>query len=470
MLLTLVLPAAFAVSATVGPGDDLNAVTSSLGPGDVITFSDGLYELTDTLRVNGALGEEGNPVRLVAAEGATPILKQVENGNVLEIRDSSWIHVEGLVLEGRDSWEEEGGGGMTISSSSHVSLIGNEIRNTWQDLLRIGGDATGLLIEDNHLHHTARGTGLYVGCGDGSCWMSDSDIAHNLIHDLGTPDDQRSAIYLDNGCQGNRIVDNVVFGVTSLGIHVESTQLGDPNEVEGNAVFDIGRHGIEITGEAIVRNNLVFETGGIGIRVGNHENDDLRNVRVTFNTVALTDEAGIRLDDWGGREGMVLSSNVVANITGRAFQWENGEDPALAYVTANVFSGLVEGVDAVAYPDWFVPGSGLADFADVENWDFYPGTNSSLVGMGDPAAEAWVPQTDFNDEARNGESPTVGAYQWGGAGNPGWLIAEDFKGAVGAAGPVVVDEGGGCCKKQEDGSTALVALPLFFFLGRRRRS
>lgn len=468
MLISLLLPAAHAISATVSPGDDLNAVVTSLGPGDVITFTAGTYELTNSLRVSEAVGEEGSPVRLVAADGAEVVLKQTENDNVLVVVDSSWVHIEGLILEGRDTWEEEGGGGLVVNNSSHISIVDNELRQLRGDVLRFGGDTSDMTVRHNHLHHSSRGTAIYIGCGDGSCWMSDSIIEDNLIHDIGTPDDNRSGIYLDNGCQGNTIAENVVFGVTGLGIHVESTQLGDPNTIEGNAVFEIGNHGIEITGEAIVRNNVVFQTEGVGIRSGNHENDDLRNVRITFNTVALTGQEGIRLDDWGEREGMVLSSNVVANITGRAFRWENDQDPELAYVTANVFSGLVEGIDAAEYPEWFTPGSGVADFADVENWDFYPGVNSSLVGAGDPSGEAYVPSVDFNGDARNGEAPTVGAYQWSGAGNPGWLIAEDFKGeGGGVTGPA--ESGGGCCKKSDDVSTAMIGLPLPLLLLLRRR-
>ncbi|MCB9691035.1 MAG: right-handed parallel beta-helix repeat-containing protein [Alphaproteobacteria bacterium] len=468
MILSLLVPAAFAISATVSPGDDVGAVLASLGPGDVITFNNGLYELEGTLRVTEAMGEEGNPVRLAAATGATPVLK-AGDFSVLEVRDSDHVVIEGLVLEGPEDWMETGGAGLVIADSDHVQVLGNEIRNLRSDLLRIVGDTTGLVIRDNHLHDTWVGTGIYVGCGDGRCWMSESTLEHNLLHHVGNPDDQRSGIILDNGCQANTLRDNVIFEITGVGLRVESTQLGDANVVEGNAIWNTGSHGMEVVGEALVRNNVVVQAQGIGIRSGNHENNDLRNVRITFNTVALAGQEAVRLDDWANREGMVFSSNAIANITGRGFRYDSDEEDTTNYITSNVVSGLVEGVDPTLFPDWYLPGSGLADFADAVNWDFYPAVNSGLVGVGDPASEAWVPSVDFNGDPRNGASPTVGAFQWSGAGNPGWILAEDFKNTEPTV-RIVDGSGGGCCKKNQDGSEAVLLLPLLgLFAGRRRR-
>ncbi len=462
---------AWAISATVAPGDDLHAVLAALGPGDVITFTDGIYPLESTLRVQEALGEADAPVRLIAAEGATPILKATGTSTVLEIRDSSHVHLEGLTLEGPDGWEEEGGAGLVVNRSTDLRIVGNTVRQVRGDLLRIAGDTANLEIRGNALHHASSGSGIYAGCGDGSCWMTGSVIAGNLLHDIGSPDVRRDGIVLENGCQGNTVRDNVLFRVSGTGLRTESTQLGEANTVEGNAIWDTGAHGIDITGEAVVRNNIVFHTGRVGIRSGQHENGDLRNVRISFNTVALAGDEGVRLNDWADKEGMVFSSNVIANITGRGFRYDadDWEETGTGnYITANVVSGLVEGVDPALYPDWYRPGSGLADFADVENWDFYPATDSSLIGTGDPSPEAWVPEVDFNGLPRNGEAPTVGAYQWSGAGNPGWLLAETFKDSDP---PLIVDAGsGGCCRRNDDGTLpAGLFLPVLGWAVRRRK-
>lgn len=463
---------AFAISATVAPGDDIAAVVSTLGPGDVITFTGGTYELENTLRITEAIGEPGNPVILTSGNTGA-VLKAIEGDTVFVLADSQNVTIENLIFEGGELWEEEGGGGVVLSNSSGVTFRNNIVRNVRGDLLRLSGDTSDLVINDNELKLTSAGTGIYVGCGDGSCWMSNSEIFHNLVHDTGTEENNRSGIYLEDGCQGNVIHDNTVFNTTSLGIRVESTQLGDHNTVEGNAVWSTRSHGIEVLGEAVVRNNVVFETGGNGIR-STDAISDFQNVRITYNTVALTGDWGVYLDGWSDKPGMVFSSNVIANITGRALDYnddieESGTDNLFSN---NVVSGLVEGVDPALQVGWFSAGAGTRDFVDVVNWNFYPDPDSDLVGNGDPAGDAWVPPNDFNGSVRNGEFPTIGALEYVGPGNPGWVIQEDFKGEGDIVGPDPNDPGntGGCCSKSDDASQAWIVLPfLGLFAGRRRR-
>lgn len=460
---------AFAASVSVAPGDDLQALSSSLGPGDLMVFQDGVYELEGQLSIT-ATGEEGNHVQIVAQEGTTPILRAIAGSSVFELRDAQFVTVRGLTFEGGELWETEGGRGVTLRNASNVVFEDNIVRNTRQSLLVLDGDGSLVTVRRNHLHHSSDGHGLYAGCGDGSCWLSEAVIEQNLIHDYGIGDNLRYGIVLDNGSQGNRVADNVLH-TAGHGIRVESTQLGDPNFVEGNAVFDGLGDGIQVTGAARVRNNVVFQMGGVGIASSNHENDDLSDAVISYNTVALTTGWAVRLDDWANRDGMVFSSNAIANITGRGFLYDSDEEDTTNYVTNNVISGLVEGVDITLYPDWYVPGAGTADFADVEAWDFYPVSASELVGAADPAGEAWIPDTDFNGADRNGANPTVGAYEWdGGNENPGWLIATGFKELGTSSGPGSTEiPKGGCCKGKSDGTEAMIFLPLLAFGLRRRR-
>lgn len=464
---TFLFQAAFAASVTVNPGDDLNTLTSSLIPGDVVTFNEGVYELTSNLSVVGE-GTEDAHISFVAASGATPVLKNLETGYVFEVRDSSYIDIRGLIFEGRDTWEEDGGEGLILSNSSFITVENCAIRNVRGTLLSLRGDGNNLEIRDNLLEFSSNGHGIYAGCGDGSCWLSGSTIANNLIHDLSSVD-ARYAIVLDNGSQDNRIDDNVVYNSTGHGIRVESTQFGDPNWIEGNAVWNGEGNGIEVLGAARVRNNVVFQMGGYGIRSSNHENDDLADTVITFNTIALTGDWAVRLEDWSDKPDMVFANNVVANITGRGFDYDSEDwTETDNRILGNVMSGFVDGVDVALFPDWYVPGAGVADFTDVESWDFYPTTSSTLLGTADPAGESWVPTTDFNGAPRNGEFPTVGAYEWAGDGNPGWIIQEGFKSAE-LSRDLGGDLGGGCCKGKEDGSEAFLLLPLLAFGLRRRK-
>ncbi|MCB9673859.1 MAG: right-handed parallel beta-helix repeat-containing protein [Alphaproteobacteria bacterium] len=469
---TILLQAALAASVSVSPGDDLDALTSSLGPGDAVVFTDGVYELEGTLTVEG-VGEEGARVELFAQEGATPILKSLNGNTILEIRDSEHLTVRGLTFIGPDTWEEDGNNGVVIRDSSDVIFEDNVVQQVRSTLLYLAGDGSSYQIRRNRLEQSSNGHGIYAGCGDGACWLADSVIEQNLIRDLhGEP--WQYGIVLDNGSQANTIADNVVYNLNGTGIRVESTQFGDPNWIERNAVWNGAESGIEVYGAARVRNNVVFEMGGYGIRSGS-ENDELEDVVITYNTVALTDNWAVRLDDWPDRIGMVFSSNCIANITGRGLFFDNDlqddETDTTTYFTANVVSGLVEGIDISIYPDWFIPGAGVADFEDVAAWDFYPVNQSALVGSGDPAGDAWIPEIDFNGANRNGASPTIGAYEWDGNGNPGWVIQEDFKDLDALSRlPGGSELQGGCCSKKEDPTEAILLLPLLVFGLKRRRA
>jgi hypothetical protein len=62
------------------------------------------------------------------------------------------------------------------------------------------------------------------------------------------------------------------------------------------------------------------------------------------------------------------------------------------------------------------------------SFDFYPKTGSNLIGNGDAA---YVDGPDFNGNTRS-STPTLGAYEYTTATNPGWTIGEGFKPAFGA--------------------------------------
>jgi len=471
-MMSFLIQAALAASVSVSPTDDLAALTSSLGPGDSVVFTDGVYELENTLTIE-ALGEEGARIEIFPQEGANPVLKSLNGSTIFRLQNSEYVTVRGLSFIGPDTWEEEGGNGVEIRDSVGIVFEDNLVQNVRGTMLVLGGDGSGYSIRRNLLEFTSNGHGIYAGCGDGSCWLQDSSIENNVVREI-IAENWLYGIYLDNGSQANTVTDNVVYNMTGSGIRVESTQFGDANWVERNAVWNGDNNGIEVYGGARVRNNVVFEMGGYGIRSGNPDNDDLADTVITYNTVALTGDYGVRLDDWPGRDGMVFSSNCIANITGRGFYFgiEEEEEDTTSYITKNVISGLVENVDLSLYPGWYAPGSGVADFADVEAWDFYPVTQSPLVGSADADGAAWIPDVDFNGSSRNGNAPTVGAYEWDGEGNPGWVIQEGFKDPEAAVrGPGGLEPGGGCCKSKEDGTEAFLLLPLLAFgLKRRRRS
>jgi hypothetical protein len=202
----------------------------------------------------------------------------------------------------------------------------------------------------------------------------------------------------------------------------------------------------------------------------------LVDVVISHNTVARTDGYAANLDDAYGSSGFVFANNALANPTGYGLDWDDEYKyygvASTNYISNNVVTGLVQGFDPLLYPSFVVPGGGFSDFENADNFDFYPRQGSTVVDRGDAAGDAYIPEFDFNGIPREGNAPDVGAYEWDGAGNPGWVIQETFKETGATANSNRADLGGGCCGDGGSGDQGLLFLPLAgvaVALRRRRR-
>lgn len=471
--------AAHAGTVSLAPGDDIIAKTQGLGAGDEVIFIGGVYEIDSTISWEG-LGTAEAPITIYGRQDDDEvIIRMIGAGTVAEVRNSTFLTVRNLSFEGGPGWEEGGYGGVRVVDSSDVTLEGNTVRFVQYTGIDIDGNGANLDIVGNHVHDTIDGSGIYAGCGDASCWIQDSVVAGNQLHDLGG--DYVTGIRMENGCQNIEIRDNVVYRVGTLeggdGIVTGTTEFGLPNLIVGNIVWQTTDDGIWVEGPARVQNNIVFGVGDNGIGSRNNDRDGLTDVVISFNTVADTGSDGVRLEDWYQRDGMVFANNLVSNPIGYGFdyesEWEEGESTT-NFISANHVTGLVEGFDPLLFPGWVVPGGGMADFVDAGNWDFYPAQRSAVVNAADASGEAWVPTIDFNGVPRQGDAPDVGAYEWVSGNNPGWTIQEGFK-ELGYTADGSSDVPSGCCKGKEaedEPSEALFLLPLGlgWMLRRRRRA
>lgn len=457
--------AAQAATVDVYPGDDIVSLTSSLNAGDEFVFHDGTYALATYPTWTGT-GTSDAPIVLRAAEGESPVLEIAAGGALAVISAATFLEVRGLQFQFGATWEEDSSTGVYIDDSTDITFTDCTVTQVRGTLLYVTGNSSRLTVTDNHLHGNVAGHGLYIGCSDASCWLSDSTISHNWIHDVDY--EYGSGIYLDQGGQGNTIEDNVVYNIGYRALNVYSAEGGEPNVVEGNAVWNAYDVGINARGASRVRNNVVFNIDGIGIKSADNSRDTLDDVVISFNTVANTTGYGVSIEDWVGREGNVFANNAVCNPTGYGVYYEDSTDTGTvdgSVLSGNVVCGLVDGLDPL--DGSFSPGGGYDDFSDAEGWDFYPSSGSNLVDVGDPSGDTWVPETDFNGVARQGDAPDVGAYERTDSSNPGWAFQEGFKSLE-----LAVDPGeavGGCCEGKDKGEAALL-LPLasLGWLSRRR--
>jgi hypothetical protein len=460
----LVLPA-FAASLEVNPGDDIRALTASLSPGSEVVFYGGTYSLLEPINLV-ATGTESEPVILRAAEGEVPVLEYAgEAGHIFEIDSSSFITVQGLVFQGGEGWESLAFEGVEVSNSSDIILQDLEIRQTPRTGIGLFEENARVTVSGCHIHDVYDGAGIYAGYWDGSVWLSEGSISGNWIHDIGinpeSSDDD--GISLEVGTNGVEVSNNVIYQTSRGGITTRSTEYSAANRIEGNAIWSGYQWGIRATGSATIRNNLVFLIEGEGIYSSDSERATLESVVVSHNTVADTASYGIRLVDWLGKDGMVLANNLVINPIGLGLYL--GDEDSVGeenYMSHNLVSGYVdwwEGVDPALKEGVVEPGQGYFDVVDAKIWDFYPSDSSSVRDAGDASGEAYVPETDFNGAAREGDAPDVGAYEYSGSGNPGWDLQEGYKklGVEGRKSEEVIS--GGCCKDKESPAEAL------FFMG-----
>lgn len=337
-----------------------------------------------------------------------------------------------------------------------------EVAQTNRTAVYLSGNNTRVAFDTLHIHDVSSGSAVYAGCSDASCFTRELTISRSLIHDL--RGESASAIVFTHGTQGSAVTDTVIYGATRFGVYTGSTELGEPNVFEGNAIWSVIEAGLFIEGDVRVRNNLVFNVDGDGIRTRDPDRGSWSSLLITYNTIADTTGWAARLEGWQDATGdVVLSSNALCNPVGYGAQLALTQvDTALpdtpGLVTNNVVCGLVEGLSE--FRGEIIPGGGFNDFTDAEAWDYYPKAGAVVIDAGDPAAEAWIPETDFNGVPRTA-SPDVGAYEWDGDGNPGWQVQEGFKTFdLEQAEPPEVLGGCGCGKKGEDTGAALLLMPL----------
>jgi hypothetical protein len=445
---------ASAAQLVVSPGDDLAALTTSLGPGDEVVFNEGLYFVDGTLDWSH-VGTETEPIRLVAATAGSVVIELASGGAVVSMSGARFVEVRGLTLQGVEGLNADG---FAVYDGEDLVFESNVLRGLGDEGFDLEGFNQRITIRGNEIAESTGGMGVQLGCDDATCATSESVVSGNWIH--GLESSGAWGIYLANGCTGVTVSDNVVHDVVGGGILAASTEHGDAHIIERNAVWSIGSEevtgrGIALSGAAIVQNNLVFQVTGDGVWTGSAST--LEGLVVSFNTVADTGGYGLYLSEpWAGLPGMVLANNAINNATGYGARAPDEAFDAGNRVVGNRITGLVDGLEG-----GFEAGGGALDFVDAAGFDFYPSDVSTLRDVADPAADSWVPALDFNSSPRDGAAPDVGAYEYVGATNPGWLPAPGFKGTAVVDG-VVGAEVGGC-----GGNKSMIFAPLLLLLRRR---
>ncbi len=399
-----------AAEIPVNPGDDFETIVQNAQPGDEVIFNAGTYETTGYWGVALA-GTADQPIVIRAAEGAAVIIEGSPDQNTIDI-SGSYYTLAGFEIVG-------GSHGVRVGNSSHALFEDLHIHDTGDVGLscnRPGETYEDVTIRRVHVHHTS-GTGecFYLGCNDGACTMLDSLIEFNWCHDTQAAS-QGDGIELKTGSYNNMVRHNVIHDVLYPGITMYGTSGQTSNVVEGNIIWNAGDNGIQTVGDVVVRSNVIINSGNNGIQAKPSQGEVPTDAIIVHNTVIGAGDACLRGNDWPANNNNFVAANAFFCEATSAIRLINST-PGM-FVDNGVLGGL-EGVPGGTF-DLQAP---EAELVAPASWNAYPLADSALL---DAASQAFTGE-DFNCLPRDPESPDVGAYEWMGADNPGWIPEPGFK-------------------------------------------
>lgn len=410
----------------ITPADDLIQAANSLMPGDELVLAGGTYDIAPyfAITINGTAAA---PIVIRAKDGEVPVITRPDaNQNTINVVNSTYLVLRGLEVKG-------GSHGIRLNNSSFVTVEDCHIHDTADVALSANvpnSKFEGLKLLRNHIHDThGTGEGMYLGCNSNGCQMYDSLIEGNHIHHTNAADvSQGDGIEIKEGSHDNIVRDNVIHDTKyPCIITYSAVGNGGPNILERNVIWGCGDHGIQSAADVVIRNNIILGAAADGIRNQPHQAGSPANIQIVHNTILAPQNNAIRSDGIVGS--VLIANNAVYAQSGSAIRV--GGDLGALVVAGNVGFGGTQGV-ATGYED----GAGLAmDFvgASFSNGvpnDVFPSPGSALPAAGDAAH---VVEDDFNGTPRQGAAD-VGAYKFDPAGNPGWVLAADFKDVTGGVG------------------------------------
>jgi hypothetical protein len=414
---------------TIAPGDDVRSKMDEANANSCsVYFQPGVHTTTSRLGYT-LVGTRDDPIEIYGDSAATTrLLRPNANQNILDLSGSHFV-VRDLSLEG-------GSRGLRLENSvDHATLTRLVIHDTADAAVTAntaGASYTRLVISHSEIYATD-GTGecMYLGCNNNGCTMGDSRVEFNYCRDTNSAQGpgQGDGIDLKGGAYNVLIRHNVLRDIFGPGILTYANGGGVQNVIEGNVIWNTGDVGIQFTGDAIVRNNVVIQTAPDrrGINGSGNNQGVPTNVQVINNTVigTATGTECMALRGWGvPADNMVLANNALYCESGVALFMASGTEGNVE-IFANAVVRLVSNVSSGT----FAGGVPADQFEAVTNANLYPLPGSVLLGAGNTL---YAPDQDFNCLPRPPTRTDVGAYQRSDPGNPGWTGLDDFKACLGS--------------------------------------
>lgn len=338
--------------------DDTDAIQAALDAipdeGGTVWISHGDY------RIDALIGlKPKSRTKLSLASGT--VLRALPNAseryNVILIASQTDVTVQGGTIVGERQEHlgttGEWGMGISILSSSHVTILDTTIRDCWGDGIYLGYDSTkpgrvncqNITIRnvtcDNNRRQGLSVTACIGGLVENSSFINTNGTAPQSGIDIEPNNGVRAEHFRVVGCRCSNNAGNgiLVYGVTDTNCRY--------NTLDGNSCLNNGRMGIEIRGASHIRvlHNQCNDNGMKGIRLAmNTRTAFVQYNEIASNTAARNGAQGISVEGEDGIE--TFSHNVIRDNC--AYQ-NVGEGINLirarhTRVTGNQFIGNVFGI------------------------------------------------------------------------------------------------------------------------------
>ncbi len=264
--------------------------------GDVVVVKSGTYVPSSKITPANS-GTSTNPIiyysevkneAIVDGSNSVDGTKTDRRG-LFDLKDKSWIIIDGLKIVNAKFWGIMGTGG------SDITVKNCKTYNTGASGICIAG-STKVSVLYNDVEMACMINDKPTNTGE--CISLPSvvgfEIAYNTVSNrLTDPNNGGEGIDAKNACSNGSIHHNTVFDLKRVGIYIDAYKKNINNiEVYANKVYKTGG-GITVASEeggkasnVKVHDNLVYDIGTIGIRIAGYlNNGPLENIDVYHNTI-----------------------------------------------------------------------------------------------------------------------------------------------------------------------------------------
>jgi hypothetical protein len=411
---------------------DYRSKLTTLAPGDNLRLAAGDY--ADGLPISGLNGTAAAPITIAGPAAEVARLLGNASRNTIDIRNSSYITIENLTIDGQDiaGIDAIKASGTAVDWAHHITIenciiLRHDGGATSQQTV---GISTKVVAWDWVVRHNlidGAGTGIYFGNSDGTRAFIGGLIEYNVFrrtlgynmqikHQLaresvpGVPTEERVTVIRHNvfikdsslpspdGVRPNLLVDGFPdSGPGSL----------DHYEVYGNFFFHNDAEAlVQATGRVHVHDNVFVDSLQPALRMVNHEGKTVIDALVYNNTIYDT-ASGIVFSNAPSGTSLV-AGNAIFSATPLSGTMTDEHD--------NVSAPVANAASYVVFPSEV-----------LGEMDFFPISGSALHGAVVDISKA-VSDMD-HDRDFNGTSKDFtyrGAYQGEGQ-NPGFLLDDTFK-------------------------------------------